>query len=55
MTTHMINELTTGAIDCPEIKCGFIGEVGCGFPLHGDKISYGYICNRHTNASLSTF
>ena len=37
MTTHMINELTTGAIDCPEIKCGFIGEVGCGYPLHGKK------------------
>ena len=44
MTTHMINELTTGAIDCPDIKCGFIGEVGCGFPLHGDKISYRYKC-----------
>ena len=35
MTKHIIDELTIGSFDCPEIKCGFIGEVGCSFPLHG--------------------
>jgi hypothetical protein len=31
----MVNELTTGCVDQPDVKCGFIGEVGSGWPLHG--------------------
>jgi len=33
MSNHIIDELTIGSFDCPEIKCGFIGEIGCNFPL----------------------
>merc|ERR1719445_713864 len=29
----MIDELTIGAFDCPDVKCGFIGEIGCNYPL----------------------
>ena len=35
MSNHIIDELTIGSFDCPEIKCGFIGEIGCNFPLLG--------------------
>ena len=35
MSKHIIDELTVGSFDCPEIKCGFIGEIGCNFPLYG--------------------
>ena len=35
MTEHIVNELTNGAFDCPDVKCGFIGEVGCSHPLYG--------------------
>ena len=31
----MVDELTIGAYDCPEIKCGFIGEVGSSYPIIG--------------------
>ena len=37
MSNHIIDELTIGSFDCPEIKCGFIGEIGCNFPLLGMK------------------
>ena len=33
MAQHMIEELTIGAFDCPDVKCGFIGEIGCNYPL----------------------
>lgn len=35
MTLFMNNELTVGIQDCPDIKCGFIGEIGTSWPLHG--------------------
>ncbi len=35
MTKHIVNELTVGSVEDPEIKCGFIGEVGCCTPLFG--------------------
>ncbi len=35
MSQHIIHEITVGATDCPDIKCGFIGEIGCCFPLYG--------------------
>ena len=35
MTEHIVNQLTNGAFDCPDVKCGFIGEVGCSHPLYG--------------------
>ena len=35
MTEHIMNELNIGAFDCPEIKCGFIGEVGSSYPILG--------------------
>ena len=35
MTRHMVNELTIGSFDCPDVKCGFIGEIGCNYPLLG--------------------
>jgi predicted metal-dependent phosphotriesterase family hydrolase len=35
MCSLMVNELTTGCVDQPDVKCGFIGEVGSGWPLHG--------------------
>ena len=38
MTNFMNDELTIGAFDCPEIRCGFIGEIGCSYPLHGKPI-----------------
>ena len=38
MTRHMINELTIGSFDCPDVKCGFIGEIGCNYPLLGNLI-----------------
>ena len=31
----MINDLTIGTVECPEIKCGFIGEVGSNYPMKG--------------------
>lgn len=34
MCSLMVNELTIGCVDQPDIKCGFIGEVGSGWPLH---------------------
>ena len=38
MTQHIVNELNNGAFDCPDVKCGFIGEVGCSHPLYGKTI-----------------
>ena len=29
----MVMELTDGCLDEPSIKCGFIGEIGCSYPL----------------------
>ena len=29
----MVNELTDGCFDEPTIRCGFIGEIGCSYPL----------------------
>ena len=40
MTKHMVDELTIGAYDCPEIKCGFIGEVGSSYPIIGKLKSF---------------
>jgi len=34
MTQHIVSELNDGAFDCPDVKCGFIGEVGCCHPLN---------------------
>jgi phosphotriesterase-related protein len=34
MCNLMLTELTTGCVDYPDVKCGFIGEVGSGWPLH---------------------
>lgn len=36
MCNLMLTELTTGCVDYPDVKCGFIGEVGSGWPLHGE-------------------
>ena len=33
MTKYMVKELTEGCNDDPTIQCGFIGEVGCSYPL----------------------
>ena len=35
LTGHIVSELNNGAFDCPEVKCGFIGEIGCCDPLDG--------------------
>jgi hypothetical protein len=35
MCNIMVNELTIGCVDQSDVKCGFIGEVGSGWPLHG--------------------
>ena len=34
MTGHIQGELEQGAFDCAQVKCGFIGEIGCSYPLH---------------------
>ncbi|XP_050733673.1 phosphotriesterase-related protein-like isoform X1 [Eriocheir sinensis] len=34
MANTITHELTTGCKDAPHIKCGFIGEIGCSFPLN---------------------
>ncbi|XP_069701163.1 phosphotriesterase-related protein isoform X2 [Periplaneta americana] len=34
----MVQEVTTGCVDQPDVKCGFIGEVGSGWPLHDFEI-----------------
>ena len=39
MTQHIVDELTVGAVDCPEVKCGFIGEIGCQYPVMGKIFS----------------
>ena len=31
----MIDDLTIGTVECPEIKCGFIGEIGSDYPMKG--------------------
>jgi predicted metal-dependent phosphotriesterase family hydrolase len=36
MGNLMLKELITGCVDQPDIKCGFIGEVGSGWPLNGE-------------------
>lgn len=36
MANTIAHELTTGCKDAPHIKCGFIGEIGCSFPLNGE-------------------
>lgn len=36
MYNLMLKELTDGCEDQPDVKCGFIGEVGSGWPLHGE-------------------
>ena len=38
LTEHIVSELNNGAFDCPEVKCGFIGEIGCCDPLDGKDI-----------------
>ena len=38
LTEHIVSELNNGAFDCPEVKCGFIGEIGCCDPLDGKVI-----------------
>ena len=38
LTEHIVSELNNGAFDCPEVKCGFIGEIGCCDPLDGKNI-----------------
>jgi hypothetical protein len=40
MCDLMLEELTTGCVDQPDVKCGFIGEVGSGWPLHGECFIY---------------
>ena len=35
LTKHMIDDLTIGTVECPEIKCGFIGEIGSDYPMKG--------------------
>ena len=40
---HIMNELNIGAFDCPEIKCGFIGEVGSSYPILGKEPIITYI------------
>lgn len=35
MVDVMSRELTIGCEDAPDVKCGFIGEVGCSWPLYG--------------------
>ena len=36
MVKHMTDEINFGSFDCPEVKCGFIGEIGCCYPLYGN-------------------
>lgn len=45
MCSLMVDELTTGCVEQPDVKCGFIGEVGSGWPLHGgfNKTAMEYI------------
>ena len=45
MCNLMLRELTAGCVDYPDVKCGFIGEVGSGWPLHGE------CCHWHTHPS----
>lgn len=33
--TVMAQDLNDGCQDYPEIKAGYIGEIGCTWPLHG--------------------
>ena len=35
MAKHMTDEINFGSFDCPDVKCGFIGEIGCCYPLYG--------------------
>ena len=35
MVKHMTDEINFGSFDCPDVKCGFIGEIGCCYPLYG--------------------
>ena len=33
MCAHMVKELTEGCLDQPDIKAGFIGEIGITYPM----------------------
>lgn len=35
MYNHMLKELTEGCVEAPEIKAGFMGEIGSVWPLRG--------------------
>lgn len=35
MCDHMVKELTVGCLDQPDIKAGFIGEIGITYPMTG--------------------
>ena len=34
----MRSEMTTGCNEAPDVRCGFIGEIGCSWPLHSTPI-----------------
>lgn len=38
MYNLMLKELTEGCVNCPEVKAGFIGEVGSSWPITGNLI-----------------
>lgn len=39
MFNSMVAELTEGCLDFPDVKCGFIGEVGSVWPITGNIVN----------------
>jgi hypothetical protein len=37
MAKMMTSELMDGCLDDPTVKAGFIGEIGCCFPINGEN------------------
>ena len=38
MAKMMTSELLDGCLDDPTVKAGFIGEIGCSYPLNGNFV-----------------
>ena len=46
MVKHMTDEINFGSFDYPDVKCGFIGEIGCCYPLYG-KFQNPFVISRN--------
>jgi hypothetical protein len=40
MSDMMTSELLNGCVDDPSVKAGFIGEIGCCYPMNGIHFSF---------------